>query len=301
MSGPLTISSGQLRVLAALLCTGPLATDALTAKPPTKGYQLRQETKDRCVSILTEAIHAEDFGPAIHAAEALTRAGLADEVTGPFTERLANETDDRRKCVWSRELVRAGDASKARVLLQILTQPDPYAHIQAAEGLYKAGHVGDGEALRSAMASGPDPILRIMAAGALAKHGDGDAMRILRERVADADLESARIAAWVLGRIGDSSDIPDLRNGASRSRDDLTRCYFEHSLATLGDAEGRKALERNLTHEDMKIRAYAITFAGDAQAVELAPKLIPLLDDPVLDVRVRACQTLLVWDKSSRE
>ena len=38
----------------------------------------------------------------------------------------------------------------------------------------------------------------------------------------------------------------------------------------------------------------------EAQAVSLAAKLIPLLDDPVQDVRVRACQTLLVFDRSAR-
>jgi len=124
---------------------------------------------------------------------------------------------------------------------------------------------------------------------------------LLRVRLADEDLKTSRIAAWVLGRMGDSSDILALRDGMRRSSDDLTRCYFEHSLAALGDAEGLQALERNLTHEDKLIRAYAATFAGDAGAVALAPKLVPLLDDPVTDVRVRACQTLLVFGRSSGE
>ena len=285
-----------MRCLIAVL----FATTALHAQA-THGYQLAPETKIRCVSILNEAIHAEDFPTAIHAAEALTRAGRAHEVTGPFTQRLANETDDRKKCVWSRELVRAGDSSKARVMLEILAKPDAYAHVHAAESLYKVGQVGDGNALRAAMGNRGSPILQIMAAGALAKHGDRGAMRMLHARLTDPDLETARIAAWVLGRIGGPSNVPGLRDGVRRSSDDLTRCYFEHSLAALGDAEGRKALERNLTHENKLIRSYAATFAGDAQAVSLAPKLFLLLNDSVMDVRVRACQTLLVFDRSSRE
>ena len=256
--------------------------------------------ESRCLSILREAIHAEDFRTAIHAAEALTRAGRGNDVREPFTQRLTQETDDRKRCVWSRELVRAGDRSKLEVMLEILAKPDPYAHVHAAEGLYKVGGVGDGNALRVAMGPGKDPILQIMAAGALAKHGDRGAVRLLRARLTDPDLKTGRIAAWVLGRIGGPSDIPALRQGVRRSDDDLTRCYFEHSLAALGDAEGLKALERNLTSGDKLVRAYAATFAGDAQAVSLAPKLIPLLDDPVQDVRVRACQTLLVFDRSSR-
>ena len=250
---------------------------------------------------MNEAIHSEDFPTAIHAAEALTRAGRAHEVTGPFTQRLANETDDRKKCAWARELVRAGDESKLGVMLEILSKPDPYAHIHAAESLYKVGGMGDGNALRAAMGKGRDPILQIMAAGALAKHGDRGAMRMLRARLTDPDLETGRIAAWVLGRIGGPADIPALRSGARRSNDDLTRCYFEHALAALGDAEGLKALERNLTHEDKLVRAYAATFAGDAGAVAVAPKLVPLVENAVMDVRVRACQTLLVFDRASRE
>ena len=289
-----------MRILATILLAFPIATNPLQAQPPSD-YQLSPETKSRCVSILNEAIHAEDFPTAIHAAEALTLAGRAHEVSGPFTQRLANETDDRKKCVWSRELVRAGDSSKARVMLDILAKPDAYAHVHAAESLYKVGQVGDGNTLRAAMGNRGNPILQIMAAGALAKHGDRGAMRMLHARLTDPDLETARIAAWVLGRIGGPSDVPGLRAGVRRSSDDLTRCYFEHALAALGDAEGLQALERNLTHENKLIRAYAATFAGDAKAVSLAPKLVPLLDDPVMDVRVRACQTLLVFDRSSRD
>ena len=301
MSATFVSSSNRHKILTLVLCTLPLAAPALRAQSPPSDWQPSPKTKSRCVSILKAALHANDFRPAIHAAEALTRAGLAHEVTGPFAERLNRETDDRRKCVWSRELVRAGDTAKVSVLLTILAKPDPYAYVQAAEGLYKSGQTGDGEALRSAMASERDTIVRIMAAGALAKHGDRDAMRLLRAKLVDPDLDVARIAAWILGRIGDASDIPALRNGVSHSSDDLTRCYFEHSLAALGDTGGLKALQRNLSHQNSKIRAYAATFARDAQAVILAPQLIRLLDDPELDVRVRACQTLLVFDRLYRE
>ena len=300
MSLPPLSSQGQRCVLVAWLCACSIATTALHAQPLPSGYQLSPETESRCLSVLRDAIHAEDFRTAIHAAEALTRAGRGQDVMGPFTQRLANETDDRKKCVWSRELVRAGDASKLSVMLEILAKPDPYAHVNAAESLYKVGGLGDGNALRAAMGKRQDPILEIMAAGALGKHGDRGAMKLLRARLTDPDLKTARIAAWVLGRMGGPSDIPGLRLGVGRSPDDLTRCYFEHSLAALGDAEGLKALERNLTNGDKLVRAYAATFAGDARAVSLAPRLIPLLDDPATDVRVRACQTLFVFDRSAR-
>ena len=277
-----------------------VGTIPVPAQGQGRDFELPSETKSRCVSILNEAIHDEDFPTAIHAAEALTRAGRGHEVIGPMTQRLAGETDDRKKCVWARELVRAGDSAKLSVMLDVLAGADPYGHVHAAESLYKVGGKGDGRALRAAMGEGRDPILQIMAAGALARHGDDDAMKLLRLRLRDEDLKTSRIAAWVLGRIGDRSDIPALREGVQRSTDATTRGFFEHALAALGDADGWKALERNLTHEEGPVRAYAATFAGDAGAVRLAPKLLLLLDDPVTDVRVRACQTLLVFDRSSR-
>jgi hypothetical protein len=42
--------------------------------------------------------------------------------------------------------------------------------------LCKVGGMGDGKALRAATAERRDPILQIMAAAALAKHGEVDAM-----------------------------------------------------------------------------------------------------------------------------
>ena len=299
-----TASALNMKLQASLLVLGWVlfvGTMRLPAQGQSRDFELSAATKSRCVSILNEAIHDEDFPTAIHAAEALTRAGRAREVTGPMARRLADETDDRKKCVWARELVRAGDSSKVGVMLDILAGSDPYGHVHAAESLYKVDAMGDGTALRAATGEGRDPILQIMAAGALAKHGDNDAMKLLRVRLGDEDLKSSRIAAWVLGRIGDSSDIPALREGVRRSSDDTTRCFFEHSLATLGNADGLQALERNLTHAEGPIRAYAATFAGDTGAVALALKLVPLIEDPVTDVQVRACQTLLVFDRSSRE
>ena len=184
-----------------LLCASLLivAVAALPVWGQGRDFELSTATKSRCVSILQEAIHDEDFPTAIHAAEALTRAGRGHEVIGPMKQRLAAETDDRKKCVWARELVRAGDSSKLSVMLDVLAGNDPYGHVHAAESLYKVGGKGDGEALRAATGEGRDPILQIMAAGALAKHGDDDAMKLLRVRLRDEDLKTSRIAGLGVG------------------------------------------------------------------------------------------------------
>jgi sialidase-1 len=72
-------------------------------------------------------------------------------------------------------------------------------------------------------------------------------------------------------------------------------------LACLGDSEGLAALARNLQHAEPAVRIYAAEIAGHARAVSLAGKLAEKLDDPVLDVRVRAAQSLLLLSQTRTE
>jgi sialidase-1 len=252
------------------------------------------EVRRVCLEVLREGVRSDEFWPSIHAAEALTLAGHAGEVRELLAPKLTAETDDQRRCGLSRELVRAGDRSQAAVMLRIIAGDDAYGHVHAAESLYKVWEVGDGLALRGAMALAEIPNLKLMAAGALARCGSPRAMALLRKTIRDDDPEVRKISAWLLARLGDNSDIPAVREGLARAETDPVRCFFEHALATLGDTAGLRALASNLNHEDPAVRVYAATFAGDARATSLRPQLIELLRDPVLDVRVRAAQSLLV-------
>ena len=104
--------------------------------------------RDACLEVLRAAMVGDEFWPAMHAAEALTLAGRADEVQQPLTTRLLTERDDRHRCGLARELVRsAGDLAKVGMLLEILEKSDTYGHEHAAESLYRIGEVGDGRAL----------------------------------------------------------------------------------------------------------------------------------------------------------
>ncbi len=78
--------------------------------------------------------------------------------------------------------------------------------------------------------------------------------------MSDANGENAKIAAWVLARTGQTSDLESLPPGRTGSAEPLTKAYFEHALATLGDPEGLKALLRNLGHADANVRVYAAEF-----------------------------------------
>jgi sialidase-1 len=154
--------------------------------------------------------------------------------------------------------------------------------------------IGDGKAMKQAAKQTDNMKLHLMAAAALARGGNKKSMKQVRARLTDPDPETRKIAAWILGRIGDASDIPQLRKNLESAPDAISRAYLEHSLASLGDSDGLRALVVNLQDDDPAIRTYAATFAGDAKASSVGPALLPLLDHENIDVRVRAAQSLLV-------
>lgn len=277
-----------------LFSAGLLLPAKVSAGVKGSGYRLSQETHSRCVRILRAGLKSDEFWPSIHAAEALTLAGLGDKVRSFLEPKLKSETDDQKRCGIARELVRAGDVYRDEVMLKILAARDPHGHVHAAESLYKVGRIGDGAWMRKRFNNTKNLRLKIMAAAALGKCGSTEAMRFLRTVLGHDDLELARTAAWVLARIGEKSDVPRLRKNLKRAKDDLTRTYFINALAMLGDDTGKRALLKNLSHKDAAVRTYSAVFAGEAGIVEAAKKLEGLLADSTLDIRVRAAQSLLV-------
>jgi sialidase-1 len=228
----------------------------------------------------------------MHAAEALTLAGHGKEVLDALAKR--SETDDQKRCGLAREAVRAGDRTKLAVLFVILDRSGSNAHAHAAESLFKLAEVGDGRKLRAAFARGENPRLKLMAAAALARCGHPAALDACRKRLGDPDREIRKIAVWVLGQLGEKSDAKPIAAGYEKETDPLAKAYFAHALALLGDPAGKKSLAANLTSTDAAVKTYAAEFAGYCRLADSRDALIKLLDDPTLDVRVRAAQSLVV-------
>lgn len=271
-----------------------LAMNSLNAAP-RETIPLDPATRQKCLQVLREGLHGEDFWPSMHAAEALTLAGHGDEVRTFLEPKLGDEKDDQHRCGLARELARAGDRSQIELLLGILSGTDPYGHTHAAESLYKVLETGDGTALRKAMAQRQNPKLRLMAAGALGRKGDADAMALIRKQLVEStDPEEYKICAWLLAIIGNQSDIASLRSRLQDAPDELTKAYLEHALASLGDAAGLAALQKNLQSADPAVRTYAANFAADGHLSAVADQLRPLLADENLDTRIRSAQALLV-------
>lgn len=257
---------------------------------------LSPEIHAKALRILREGLLIADpaqFWVAMHAAEGLTLGGYGEEVIPVLEPKLATERDGQRLCGIARELVRAGERQHVAVLTEVLKREDSYAHTHAAESLYKVIELGDEAVMRERFEKGGDIKLRLMAAGALARKGDVKALAYIRECRDGNDPEGLQISAWLLGIIGDESDIEPLRSRLDEAPTPVIRGYVVNALACLGDPEGLAQLARDLDSEDPAIRTYAATFAGDAKAVSTQARLEAMLDDSFADARVRAAQTLL--------
>lgn len=264
-----------------------LAAAALAQEP------LPAETREDCVKVLRTALAGDDFWPAMHAAEALTLAGKGADVRRALLPRLKTETDHQRRCGLAREITRTGDRTILGELWKVLADEESNGRVHAAESLYKIAEVGDGRLLRAAMAQNDNLKLTLMAAAALGRAGNPQAIERVRKEFGNDDREIRKIAGWILGLLGDGQDIEPLKKLLAAETDPLARAYFINSLACLGDADSRKLLGENLLAADPAVRTYSADFAGYARAIEFRPRLIEMLNDENVDARVRAAQSLI--------
>lgn len=267
--------------------------------PQAAKIKLTPETEARCLEVLREAIRSDEFWPSMHAAEALTLAGKGAEVRMIVEPKLKTEKDDQHRCGLARELVRAGDRSKAAIMFQILAGKDPHGHVHACESLYKVNELGNGVLIREAMKS-DNPKKAMMAAALLCRWGNPEAFQVVRKFLKDPDVQLASTAAWIIARVGDKQDIPALKANLKRTDDPFTRAYFETALAMHGDPEGLQAIQKNLSSDNPAVKTYSAIFAGEAGASGLKEKLKKQLNDKNRDARIRAAQALIVLAKTDQ-
>lgn len=260
---------------------------------------LSEEEKQRSVEVLREGVnaHAEAFWPAMHAAEALTLAGRGQEVRPVLEPLIGTEADGQKRCGLAREMARAGDQEKVGMLVAILRGADDYAHVHAAESLFKLGWREEESLLRELVNRSGNVRLSIMAAAALGKGGDAEGLAFLRKTLAaEKDPNVFFLAAWALGQIGEKADVRRISLRMGDAPDAWIASFLHHALARLGNEEGQLALVRNLGSDDARLRAYAAEAAGQIPLPATKERLVELLGDEDLDVRVRAAQSLLLMN-----
>jgi sialidase-1 len=285
-----------MRLIAFLVVAGLLSLTSvrtsLAGEPNDQAVPLSPALRERCLETLRRGVKSDEFWPAMHAAEALTLAGAGSEVLALLRERLSHEDNDQRRCGLARELVRAGDHSRLPLLFEILSNPASNGRVHAAESLSKLGESGDGQALRVALEA-KNPQLRLMAAAALARAGQADALAVLRDALRSDDRAMRSTAAFALSRVGGPADIEPLLVLFERERDPESRSLLAAALARLGNTTGRDQLISNLDSPLASVRTVSAEYAGHCRCQSAGPKLVALLDDRVLDVRVRAAQSIV--------
>ena len=266
---------------------------------------LAPELRERCLDVLQRGLKSigdkpESFWPAIHAAEGLTLAGHGTEVNALLKERLPQEMDHQRRCGLAREIVRTGRREPLDVLFNTLADENSNGRVHSAESLYKVGELRDGKLMRAAFEQKDNIRLQLMAAAALGRQGDEASMKRLRKMLGSEDREIRKICGWVLGLIGDASDVEPIKKTLAAETDELARAYFINALACLGDESARTMLGKNLTSNDPAVRTYSAEFAGYSRAIEFRPQLIKMLDDDNVDARVRAAQALIMLSQTPK-
>lgn len=255
---------------------------------PAADLALRVEA----VEVLRSGLKCGEFWPSMHAAEGMTRAGLAQDVKTALLPQWATETDDQRRCGLARELVRAGADEPSRVFVDILRDPESNGHTHACESLFKIGRIGDRKEVFQAMLRG-DPVLEIMAAAALVLDGDPRPLARVRAHVSHPDVRVRRTAVWVLGQLGNRRDLPALRALAAAESDRLARAFCWNAMALLGDEEARPIVVTDLRDPDHTVRTYAAQGVGEWGGAEHLPLLREVLRDPHVDARIRAAEAIV--------
>lgn len=255
---------------------------------------------DRSLKVLEKGLESEEFWPSMHAAEALTLAGKTKVVIDVLSRKLPGETNDQRRCGLARELVRAGDQSALPVLFDVLNDAKSIGRIHAAESLFKLGLVGDGKSLKAAFEQMEVAQLRLYAAAALAKSGDKNARMFLSEQLDSNDPLVRNTVVFSLARIGAKNEVPRLLALLEKEMDKAARANIVNALAMLGDKKGCEELGPQLGSEDPGIRVSSAEHAGLASCAKYVDKIVKLLDDPVMDVRIRASQSLILFSKMKK-
>lgn len=245
---------------------------------------------------LRAGIKSDDFWTRMHAAEALSDLGRADEVIHALEGQLAHVSDETHRIGLARELVRAGDETKLALIVSTFADPKSEGRIHAAESLWKLGRRGDGQALRQAARRGEDMSLRVYASAAWLRWSDDRQIELetINQGLADPHSVVCLRAAYVLGRIDDPAAAALLRDHAERlDRDSLEYAFCLMGIfSQLGQTQAGE-VEFFASHHLPAIRSQLAQVLIHRDCPGRLAVLYRLLEDEHLDVRIRAAHAWL--------
>ena len=280
------------RLMLILLLGSQVGCRSSQELPPA--YLLTANMHDKCMEVLREGLHSNEFWPSVIASEGLIRAGYGFEAMSVLEKKLEQETGDVYRTGLARALVRSGNRNGVVLLQDILLSGDQTAKIEAVKSMFYVADVADESLLREVYNESRNDALHIYTAGVLALTRGESTLDEVRQGLKSSDPAVRIAAADIIPVLGTSErDTTQLISNLDQSNTDLETIYLLRALSILDHTPSQVKLTRLLRHEDPTIRAKAVASVAEAWMVYLSEHIFSSLDDPSLEVRVQAAQTLL--------
>jgi len=277
------------------------------ALAPVAAAQGSSEVHGRAVTILRDALRNETEWVRVHAAEALLRNGLSEDVESVFQPEAENSPPKHRIGVW-RVLAQAQEdaaereryVQRIRVAFLDLDGPD---RLHTAETLGKLGDAKRSTQLLNAATQADTPIAAY-ARLILANTGAAEDAEYLAALLGSYDDDVRDTTGYALRFAPklDERTLARVRYTAlaepekSPARLNLLIAWLAH--ADKSEQGGIKTLLRPYAESQEKSERYqfgeAMALRGDADDV---PVLLRLLDDKDTDVRISAANALLAIER----
>ncbi|MBI4397798.1 MAG: HEAT repeat domain-containing protein [Candidatus Omnitrophica bacterium] len=138
---------------------------------------------------------------------------------------------------------------------------------------------------------------RIRACFLLGTFGADTALRMIRECLEDVSEKVRWAAAYSLLRLHDEKSLSRILESVGYSGSGrFSLIQLQRDLYTLG-REGVFSLEEALQHPEPDMRILALGIAGSVGQMDLMDFIVRLLEDPVLDVRMKALSALIQFSR----
>ncbi|MGD0074173.1 MAG: HEAT repeat domain-containing protein [Candidatus Binataceae bacterium] len=206
--------------------------------------------------------------------------------------RGLNETDQFERCYVASALGANGDNEGVPILEAAFSSPDPGIKMAAVDGL---GDMNNGLAAASLqrLYHSADEYGRRMLLQGVAQVDNPEAIGVLTEAAGEKDSSTRLLAVEALGRLHDTSVLPQLRKLLLTEETPYNQITVAHAMLLLGDNSGVDTLLRVLNgSNNSDYRAAAILALADARDVKVADDLKKALADPDLEVRMAAAGAL---------
>ena len=261
--------------------------------PPA--YLLTANMHDKCLKVLREGLHSNEFWPSVHAAEALIDAGYGFDATPVLKARLSEEEDALYRIGLAQALVRSGERHYLTILQDVLLTDQESAREEALRGMFYLADVADVPLVQTAYNRTDQPSARLWAAGVLSRVIDAKTVDVIREGLVHEDPGVRLTAAELIPVMGSvKTDTTQLLANLGQANTDIERLYILRALALLSHTLSRQQMGSMLFNEDPTIRSKAVYAAAEAWLLDRNDQIFSLLDDPSLAVRVRAAQASLI-------